>query len=642
MVHLTMWLRHIWNYFNYRQASLVKEKNLIMDIVTRMPNFILIPILIIPHVAIPAALMYVLYLEQQETISRVRRSQHRPRRSRPPPPASNDTAQAKCVKKLNIKTNSCNNAGPSPSPSHSHSHIRAAREKYVELFGVDAIPPSHKQIRKLMSSESLYDCHSPMSVYITDKQGMLNMIRSNMSLKRSLCKPKKTPMRDLVQDPLFQNELIDAANTVCFNRFYKLVLKDWMNSKVLPKIPVQRGLILSQLRPILMSTLWYAEIQKSFAESALWHMNQSPMRSLAQTNKLREHIFDAAFFREVDQEKIDDNPMRKLALEEPVEIARLARTKSLNMTLNRSPMSRFVRSNGNITKQMISWLAGEYSRRLARLIGSPLRHFTVTNRDFILHKACEFQLIQQERKAITTKIVELLSRNYGTLYRKFLLKEFRKEHNIPDVTFGLHCTNTARIVFPWNMQLVNKFLADSNLDGFTSKTLYQGKNQFQSYAYSLLGSGTSINDLTDAAQTFKNISHLTDKDTQVLMLADSTGIEIPDNMSALCKRHIEIHFVKRDRSTFKQAQFDIVLSKVRDFKKRQCSKDLTITVNCLEKWLSDEIVVVVEGNCDGNFETFETLNRELVHHVNLIKGVIFAKLIDLTAWLHLPPLPSKA
>ena len=85
-----------------------------------------------------------------------------------------------------------------------------------------------------------------------------------------------------------------------------------------------------------------------------------------------------------------------------------------------------------------------------------------------------------------------------------------------------------------------------------------------------------------------------------------------------------------------------MLSKVRDFEKRQYSKDLTITVNCLEKWLSDEIVVVVEGNCDGTFETFETLNRDLVHHVNLIKGVIFAKLIDLTAWLHLPPLPSKA
>lgn len=654
-----------------------------------MSNLILLPILLIPHIAIPAGLLYLLYLEQQETISCNKdQSTVRSRHAIPPaPPTPSYMPTQRSVRvsqrmenalKYKYESRQLRNSLMKLSHMRVINEVQLVNQKLKEVPIIAMIDNIHSPyVRKCLMDRSpmrntaigmswntlfccdlkywlapvhrmigttSYNCHSPMRQFIKNNKSVLLQVREQHRQRAALTFTL-TPMRQLAITKSFKSELACVSKNLENNYFKQQFWRAWMYNRVLSKIPVQRGIVMSKLRPVLMKNIWYAEINNALKDAYSYRMNASPMRQLAQLDTVKSTLFDTSIIKKHRQLLMDINPMRTIALTEADAISRLASRKSLNLVLNRSPMSSFVRSHKKgyrlHTKKLSGYTALDTKKLLklvytlnissrANMISSPLHKYVYANRYLIIAKARALSDIIETRKSVTGQITQLLARNYGTLYRKFLLKEFRTQHHIPNVTFNSDCVNTVQIRFPLNMQTVNKFLADSNLDGFTCTTLYQDKHQFQSYAYSLLDRGTTINDLTDAAQTFKNISHLTDANTEVLMLAGNTGINILEEDSKLCTRHVSIHFVKRDRTCFKASQYESCKAKVQDFVKRH--NGLEIKICFLNKWLSDEMVITIQGPVTSNYKI---INHDLVHHINLIKGIIFVKSMDNVLWLHI-------
>jgi len=160
----------------------------------------------------------------------------------------------------------------------------------------------------------------------------------------------------------------------------------------------------------------------------------------------------------------------------------------------------------------------------------------------------------------------------------------------------------------------------------------------------------TVKDLVCVAHTFENISHISDaSDTQVQLLSDSGKITCkselpgadpeagagaePKSKSKCGSRMIELYFVKRDRKNFKQKDHDICHKKISKFMSQY--PHLHYTIKYMEYWLSDTMLVTVTGpQTDTNIK-YHNLSEDLIRVVNLVKGVIFQKIMDRTCWLHL-------
>ena len=213
------------------------------------------------------------------------------------------------------------------------------------------------------------------------------------------------------------------------------------------------------------------------------------------------------------------------------------------------------------------------------------------------------------------------------------LQTFKKQYSIGDVAFAKDCCNYVTIEFPPNTQLVDQFLSESNLDGFVGKTIYSSKNEFVSCANCLLDNEpASIDELIDAAQTFKNISHLTNQDTKVSILADSGKVEIPVDDDNSCKRLIELHFVKRDHTDFTSYQYRSCITKAKEFVKNH--DNIKFEIGFLNRWLSDTLIITL-SHTDFLQVKSNNLTTDIIQSINLIKGIIFAKVIDRVQWLQL-------
>jgi hypothetical protein len=274
----------------------------------------------------------------------------------------------------------------------------------------------------------------------------------------------------------------------------------------------------------------------------------------------------------------------------------------------------------------IAYLA---SRRTSkRMASSPLREWTLLNSASIQCHANKMHEIRSLRSRTLKKIGDLLSEKSQDLTVRRNL--------IPEVQFQPTCASYVIIIFPQDLQIVDRFLADSNLGGlqsverFTGYTIYTDKNHYRSYATSLLVSGRTINDLIDAAHTFKNISHLTHKNTQVQILSDSDKIQC--NHRSLLVRKIELYFVKRDRRDFRPSDYKTCSVKTTGFLKRY--PDLTFTIGFVGRWLGDTVLITIQGPFELPIK-YNNLCADLIQVVNLIKGIIFQKIMDRTCWLHL-------
>lgn len=547
----------------------------------------IIPLLITPHLSIPAGIMYLIYLDNKETIACVRCAQEQSRLRR-----KENSKLAKFIRE---------------NPPNDRQMLK------LKLKPVN--------LKVLIDDGSSFNVNSPMTAFV--KSNKFDLIYKSMC-----CKTRKyipvTPMSYLVKDPMFQMELKDAV-------YYKDLgqqCKQHYTCNVVSKIANQHGMVTSKLAGFIRESVWYPIIAEILRNSRREEAQESPMSNLARAVDFKDYIYDQAMFRDADYYFMENSPMHLLAVNEQQNINYMAR----RLKIKSSPMHQFAKDKNN--SLMIMYLSSGITFRKARMTSSPIHIWTRFNKHHLKYASWEMFEIGQQRKQVLHTIKQLLNKNYGRMYRKFMLREFRKSHGIPEVEFKPGCSNYAIIQFPRDVQIVNRFLADSNLDGFTNHTIYYDRNHYQSFATSILvpySGKPSINDITDAAQTFKNISSLTECETVVNVLSDSSKIIISET-EPNAEHHTDIYFVKRDRKTFTSSELRNCSNKIYGFLKRY--PNINCKIGCSERWLSDTMVVTLTSSENKDIN-YSNLNTDLIQVVNLIKGIIFQKVADRISWLHL-------
>jgi hypothetical protein len=615
---------------------------------------ILIPILLIPHIIIPSAvILYIIYHDESNTVPRV-------------------YACSKDYESINIDTTfddellhyvvarHIRRANIIQSPMHEcatnmiyeHEYVSRINELYYRRQQLEASPLRHfimdhaqelihmfglktKPIRLITPLNSAsYNCNSPMFLFITGSKTNKICLRSTALSFRLRINDHRwitytliSPMRTLAKSPNFKTELSRKTNATNINRFYYNFWQACIYHYIIPKIPAQRGKVMSKLCSAIVDSQWYAKIIQESIHNKYDRMEKSPLRTFITNNsdKLEERHYNRSYRTYIT----NNHPMHQLALAENKQIIFLADKKRLNRTINTSPMHQWGCSNKN---QLL--LANALCNRIKKQSPySRLKNFICNNLHELQQQVALHNYIRINRTKYNALICSDLIINYGTLYRKYMMLNFRKVNNIPEVQFKHDCSHTVFIAFPKNMLLVHQFLTECNVDGFNSISIYWDTNNFQSYAYSLLGKNACINDLTDAAYTFLNISNLTHEDTYVQLLSDSNKIIIPDTDQ--CKRHIWIYFVKRDLSKFTSSQFATCVKKINEFFKRLKNSQIQVQIGSPDQWLSDKLLICIEGPalCD---ERYDNISSDLINFINLVKGVIFAKIEDRVSWIHLP------
>lgn len=646
-----------------------------------MINPVLIPIVVAPHVVVPAVMLYILHLDQQETVARVRQYQVEHRVSLeqiPPAPPMPKYDYPPIYENDNVSENK---DMPKPRKTFDMELFDAWYNRYIRYMRMNESPMRNyikhigerpfklKQRERDMrmyrcvlhplymftSSQELccrrmllrrthilidmdsgngYNCHSPLQQTFSgmDRQALIcNAIYARYRI--NMCQPKETPMRDLCRDERFQAELSDAC--AAFNRmhFSRSVWRAVFHRYIAPKIPMQRGVVLSHMRRCILDSIWFAIME--YNEQIVRHEQfaYSPMHQLALNQQFKQHLVAYQQRKHDELRQRSRDHMWWVTLLEEHNIKRLADKKRFNREVNASPMHQFIQTRDS-RFELCAIVAHRINRHVLEF-SSPLRAFTCENKRAIILMAGDMHCTKHIKSVYRSWICDDLRKNYGALSRKYAMRAYRLENNIPEVTFDKDCANTAFIVFTPNKHLANQFLADSNLEDFDSTTIYWNKNNFQSYAYSHLGRGVCINDMTDAAQTFLNISHLTDENTKVQIHADTGKLCIPDG--AQTQRYIWIYFVKRDLTEFSDSLFKTCSNRVRDYFRRMKDADVDVRVGCMDKWLSDKLVVRIESVNDPNVQ-FDNISRDIINTLNLVKGVIYAKRSDRVGWIHLPPI----
>jgi len=556
------------------------------------------PLLLIPHVAIPAGLVYLLYLDHQETISRVRV----------------ETPDLELGLGLGL------GLGPEPSFQVLDTDLNVIKQE-KEFF----IP--HTQL----------GVPSPMSIYIKKNKYALND-RAHMHIwNMELCRMRQTPMRDLASSAAFQTELHAKVETIYALRDWQTFYKNCYNHLIVRRITQQHGLVTSKLAKCIRDNIWYSFIAEELRTYEHTMFMDSPMHKLATNPEFYDWIYGEQLLRVIDRYFRETTPMHILAVKEQANIVKMARQMSFSRVVRPSKMYNFISNLNN--RMAIVYFGSRNMARMAEMTSSPLRVWSHNNKYQLSARATEYCEIKTLRTQTLQNITGLLARNYGTIYRKHTLREYRQRNGIPEIQFLPNCASYANIVFPIDMQLADRFLADSNLDGFITQTIYTDRNHYQSYAVSLLTSASasqpSIDDLTDAAQTFKNISHLTHEATQVQILSDSTKISFPSpDPTVQAKRYIEFYFVCRDRTDFRSSDFKTCNARITEFLKRFPA--LEYKVGFVGRWLSDTMVLQVTGPYnDIGIGKYNNVVTDLIRVVNLVKGIIFQKVIDRTIWLQL-------
>lgn len=637
-----------------------------------MPHPIIIPLLMIPHVAIPAGLAYVLYLDHKDTITRIKAAHTRKRKrddadadgmvyvSIPPPPKPSLSTDLKTQLEESIKNRHIRKLRQKESPTASvlrktmhhactnmyYRRIMECKQKSSPLsryLRANCKPaPALEKISYLIdpSNTGSYNCHSPMRQFAIHNCMNFKGKRFQYLYKRGLERIYNTPMRTLASTPEFQMELECKVRDFANLSFSKSLWSSYYYTYVVRKIPNQYGKIMSPLAACLKNSCWYSNIDYSIRQYNQELMKSSPMHKMVQSDDFQDQFTDSIMLREAKTYYRDKDPIRLLTKLEKNNIQKLARQMRFRRELNASRMHKFVMSTNNRLMIALRYIS-VYNLYNVKKLRGPLSKWTDSNREQVVQRANEMMEIRNLRSEALKKISDALKRNYGSLYRKYVLKTFRTQNGIPEVKFKGRCTNYASIVFPPDMQIVDRFLAESNLDGFIGQTIYTSRNHYRSYATSLLTTSVgmpSINDLTDAAQTFKNISHLTEENTQVQILSDSDRIVIPPQAGGWSnvRRHVDIYFVRRDRNNFRSSDHKSVISKVSDFLKRY--PDLNYEVGYVGRWLGDTMLVSLTGPEELKEGKYTNLSTDLIQVVNLIKGIIFQKVVDRTCWIHLPPM----
>ena len=477
-----------------------------------------------------------------------------------------------------------------------------------------------------LTGPSSYNCHSPMRHMLldTNAKDLLAERAIMKSYKRFTHKPKKTPMRDLVNTLQFRQELRQAYR----DNMMRDSNKTYFNWRVIPRIHDHRDFVMSPTRKCINKHILYSQILSWQRMDKQHQMANSPMRKLSADPHVQEVLCDSSFIRDYIYGLQERSPMKQYIAEHGNFLRSCARRFLLIHTMARSSMVR------------CAWThSGDFWYQ------ANLRELRNENQETSVMRAIKEDDIKQavtdrawrlaNQNAVRKRLHEDLARNYNTLYRKVLIRNYRKENNIPNPTLVPGYT-TAAILFPRNQMKNNQFLADSSLEDFEPKEEYYTPVEFRSYCVTNLQDPANVGDLVDVAKTFKQISHLTDEDTEVHILTDSTKIQFTENDEDMATCQATAAFMRRDQSKFTSSLFNKCQSKIRDYVKRynnnaEPDAQLEARISFNKKWLDKELVVTL--TCPYKDNNMRNVLSDVVQHVNMVKGVIFAKSTDQVRWI---------
>lgn len=607
----------------------------------------LIPILAIPHLLIPAALAYTLYLDQEETISRVKHAQNIKRfwyreylnspmaffvknnkRSIQLSALKHKAQQSRLAQlvKRTVKQSfvKCQQRRISTLRKHHSPLSRFVQDNHCNGSELKSV--------KTLTSSNTYNCHSPMRAFAVTNKYFIQEKAYTKNYNFTLMRPRKTLMTDFISSPEVQNEIKFSNQTRYVNKFREELWKGYFYTHVCPKILTQRGIVCSKLGKFFRNNIVDAEINYYNRTRSYNNMLISPLHNLSSTDDFKDALFDNLIMRQWSIFYFDNHPMHKLAMAEAENISLLASRRTIKSLLKESVMHNFITNTNNRIefRDFIDFKRKSYET----LKKSPLRIWTKYNKQIVNENAHRLFYIKAKRCKTLLDIEESLFREYPIIQKSMNLQTFKREYNIGNVAFSNDCCNYVTIEFPPNTQLVDQFLSESNLDGFVGKTTYYNKNEFISHANCLLDNHepTNVDALINAAQTFKNISHLTNQDTKVSVLADSGKVEVPIDDENSCKRLIELHFVKRDHTDFTVSQYRSCMNKAKEFVKNH--ESISFEIGFMNRWLSDTLIITL-SHTDFIKVKSNNLASDIIQSINLIKGIIFAKVIDRVQWLQL-------
>jgi hypothetical protein len=255
---------------------------------------------------------------------------------------------------------------------------------------------------------------------------------------------------------------------------------------------------------------------------------------------------------------------------------------------------------------------------------SLLRRYSIANASAIAAKCDEHEKRKEMRLRIVTDLKES---NYTKVYTKMLLHRFQLEHGIPEVNItGQY--NTAYVMLPRMKN--NQFVVDTNLECFEPVDDYYSEDDLQSYCVNHnICSGSSL-DLINLARTFKDLSR---DPSSVWILTDSNkialGYETYDS-----SYYIRMSFVRRDREVFNLSQYKVCRTIIQEYLREKPGFEVRLAFE--GKWLTDELIVIIEAPLKLKTRLeIRNIVEDIAQRINLIKGLIFAKIVDQIKWIEL-------
>ncbi len=595
-------------------------------------TFIWLPILFLPHVVLPGALLYMLYVAANEDTSDTKdisiTKRHRRHRKHQLPPKAERLRTSPLhmftvCNELQLQEASANlwkvNAQKSPMYKLSQNN-----RFYIQLFSAvlerQMDSPMYKlsqntAFRKRLTEPKLHKEYSPMKSYIRDSNVGI-ILAAHYLIRRNNTYHLRTIDTELKKELTTAHTAYKRRRAVV--RMYK--------ADIVPHISSQRRYVLSPLKKILCSTCKYAEHLYIERQQRYNAMALSVMRQYITSYDICDKLESMYWLREYDMYLMARSPMRLYVCNNKEEINSLSRRYALHFEIGLSPLHKCIKQ----AKPLLDVLYQYSLNRRNNMQQSLLRKYILCNTAELIRRLDE----RLHRAEIRQNIVnQLHAMQYTFVYNKMLLRRYRDEHQIPAVHIdGTY--NTVYILFPYNTMKNNQFIADTHLQCFEPKEDYYSATDAQSYCTTHISDEAQMNDLVELSQTFKNLSSLTDAEANVWLLTDRNKLTIQgDALSAT--HYIRISFVRRDREAFDISQYKSCCAVVNDYLAEKTIPGMSIDLVFENKWLTDEIVIVVEAPVVKDQHLVKNAVEDVVQRINMIRGLIFAKIVDQIRWISL-------
>lgn len=393
-----------------------------------------------------------------------------------------------------------------------------------------------------------------------------------------------------------------------------------------------------------VSGLFSALAVPSYLTYKLYHLEALEY----QKRLVRQECVSTALARQQRIDRATNSPLRRFVLLNHIQ-APLWRYE-----LTQSPMRNFVTKrcgDSAIRMSAALLLLQSYVNDLRKLQDVSLSHLAPLGR--LASQRCISDLVarwvergEYKRVSRSRVIHELHTTGYTDVYRNVCLRRYCLEHQIAEAQISSGSHNVFCIVFNDDLgrqkdnQDNEEGLRKIDVDLAMTGTIYYSPTDVTTYGYlmapaalsnnsSSRNSKNSKNNTDDSirlAETYKNMAP---QRAQVWVLTDNDRIQV--HLPRAAVHFTQIAFVRRDKEEFDLETYNECASAV----KAACISvaGISFQLGFARHWLSNELIVTLELPYTNDRVRLRSLYMHVIQRVNLVKGVIFARIADQVRWL---------